>query len=287
MSKKYGLIFRVIILISLLASCATTESKYLEAERMGTTRAYESFLGKYPSGELSEKARRQIATIKENERKKECQKLLDIMSSKGYTNYTCKMDIGDKDVLSEVNCASIQIIGGLESFTKCVDGTIGNLRLSDIKEAEAKNLLKEYLQVSLRSTKIQVKDACKFDVVVVCPESTRALLGGGARWDVPTYASERDLRKSGPRAGHCEMSPLIEGSVFILDNEAKSLIFYKYVYGLGSTMEGILKDFTGNIATQITPVDKLTCENECRELLKKGQLRSGTTIAECIKELCK
>ena len=55
---------------------------------------------------------------------------------------------------------------------------------------------------------------------------------------------------------HGSVFPLVKGDLFLLNTKDNLLVFQKAIYGIGSTVDSALKDFTNNIAKEFSEVMK-------------------------------
>jgi hypothetical protein len=137
---------------------------------------------------------------------------------------------------------SVKTYGELGSFTKCLDGYIALLPLSELESKNSKNILKEY--VNLNITYLRDPQS-PWKLIIVIYSSTGANVGGSALRNIGYCENEAELKAGGGiHIGNCEnVKALISGKIFLVNAKDKALIFSGDIYASGVNLDQSIKEF--------------------------------------------
>jgi len=163
-----------------------------------------------------------------------------------YENYV----LAEASTVPQIGSVSVNTLGGLEYVTRCVDGRVAVVRISQEDQGKLKKALSDSIQNALEHKQ---EATSNWRLLVVCPEATAATPGGGAVWWTPSVEKEEDVKDRGIYVGSgASVFPVVKGTLYVLDTGRKLLLHHKTLYASGQDANAALQGFGDKVAADFT-----------------------------------
>ena len=145
---------------------------------------------------------------------------------------------------------AVSFIGGLNYFTKCINGRVAVLPVPEKETESCKIILQNQFNKKVGFT---LNPNSKWKFIIILESSTGFETSSTQVLEISSCANETELKNGGGvKWGDCsDITPLAKGSIYLINTNEKVLLFNDAIRTTNNNMESLMKEFASICANKL------------------------------------